>query len=242
MSSTHSRVLEIGCGHGFNVSVLSRRKITVGVDVSAENIAIARRRYPHCDFQVMDMSQMEFEDCEFDECYALDVLEHVDDVDAVVSEVHRVLRDGGTFVVNVPAEKSEGWLLRIRPTYFEEIHHVRIFRGDDLPTLVTQYGFRLTKTRQKGFIQHLELYALFRSGKRSSTQVSIGSWRDSWLTRVIHTAVLFTDPIILQTPAVWFPLWAITIPLGQLVDRLGSLFFPKSVYYEFAKIIPPAVG
>src|SRR5664280_90001 len=98
------------------------------------------------------------------------------------------------------------------------------------------------KTRRRGFIQHLELYTMFRTTKRSSTQVSIGSWRDSWLTRTIHIAALFGDPIILQTPAVWFPLWVFTIPIGQLVDRLGSLFLPKSVYYEFAKNTRPAVG
>ncbi|HEV3311356.1 MAG TPA: class I SAM-dependent methyltransferase, partial [Chloroflexota bacterium] len=92
VSSLRARALEIGCGHGFNVSVLSRHKKVVGVDLSADNVAVARKRYPDCDFRVMDISKMEFGDCEFDECYALDVLEHVDDVDAVVSEVGRILR------------------------------------------------------------------------------------------------------------------------------------------------------
>ncbi|HRP59318.1 MAG TPA: class I SAM-dependent methyltransferase, partial [Vicingus sp.] len=119
-----NKVLEIGCGQGFFSSVLAKKKNTtvVGIDLSKSDIEVAKGRYPQIDFKYMNAEKLKFQDKSFNEVYALDVLEHVDNLEKVVSEVSRVLKKGGIFHINVPAEKSEKWLISIRPTYFKEIH------------------------------------------------------------------------------------------------------------------------
>ena len=51
---------------------------------------------------VMDATAMTFADRTFDAVYMMEVLEHVKDPQAALSEVRRVLKDGGRFVLSTP--------------------------------------------------------------------------------------------------------------------------------------------
>jgi SAM-dependent methyltransferase len=232
------KILEIGCGQGFNCYVFSKKydSQVYGIDLSKENINICKNRYPNIDFQIMSAEKMKFKKNMFNEVFALDILEHVDNLEKVIKEVNRVLNMGGKFIINVPHPKSEKWLLSIRPTYFKEIHHVRIFKNNDMEKHVLKYGFRLVKKQNKGFLQHIELYFLFKRKIDSDTQTSIGSWRDNYFTKFVHAFLLFTDPIVFYTPLKYLPLWIIGIPFGYLIELFGREIFPKSQYYEFEKI------
>lgn len=231
------KILEIGSGQGFNSYTFSRNKNNkvYGIDLSVEDIKISKKRYSGIEFLVMNAESMKFKSRYFDKVYALDVLEHVDSLEKVMLEVYRVLKVDGIFIVNVPHYRSEAWLLKIRPSYFKEIHHVRIFGENDLDILAKKMGFKLVKKSKRGFIQHIELYFLFKRRIKSKGQVSIGSWRDNYFTKALHAAILYADPLVLKTPLVYFPIWIITIPLGFLINSVGSKFFPKSQYYEFQK-------
>lgn len=59
------------------------------------------------DFVQGDVTSLPFEDKRFDNVVAMEILEHVPDSDKVLSEINRVLKDGGTFVMSVP---NETWL------------------------------------------------------------------------------------------------------------------------------------
>ena len=232
------KLIEIGCGEGFNSSVLQMKKnvLVTGVDLSEKNIKVAKERYPHINFLQMNVESLEFQEASFDEIYAMDILEHVDCLDSVIKECVRVLKVEGKFIINIPAEKSERWLLKIRPTYFHEIHHVRIFKHDDLENLLSRYGFIVKYKKPKGFLQHIELYYLFtRNNKSSDSQLGIGHWRDSIATKLIHSSLIFFDPIVLKTPLKYVPFWIITVPIGFVINYIGNKIFPKSWYYEFEK-------
>ncbi len=231
------KVLEIGCGQGFFSSVLSSskdKKIT-GIDLSSKDIDIAKKRYPHINFLWMNAEKLKFKKDMFDEIYALDVLEHVDNLERVLSEVSRVIKKGGLFYVNIPAEKSEKWLLKLRPNYFKEIHHVRIFKNEQLDNYLKGKEFILIKKKPRGFIQHIELYYLFTSKNKANSQLSVGNWRSNWMSKFVHITLLFFDPIVLKTPLRYLPIWLITLPLGSIVNGIGNKFFPKSIYYIFKK-------
>jgi|GEM_PF-1287775 len=230
-------ILEIGCGQGFNSYLLSKKKNNkvIGIDMSKENIDVSKKRYPGVDFRVENSEKINFCDNYFDEVYAIDVLEHVDNLDKVSDEITRILKIGGKLIVFVPAEKSEKWLLKIRPSYFQEIHHVRIFKGDDLKNRFERRGLVMSKKRSLGFLQHIELFYLFSVNKQSNTQLGIGNWRDSLISKMIHILLLFFDPVILKTPLKYFPLYLVTVPIGCIINFFGNFFFPKSISYEFIK-------
>lgn len=231
------KILEIGSGQGFNTYLLSKIKHNkvIGIDLSKEDIKISRKRYPEVDFIVMNAENLSFSNNYFDTVYAIEVLEHVDSLDKVLNEIKRVLKKGGKLIVSVPYYKSEEWLLKLRPTYFQEIHHVRIFKKNELENLLKNKAFILDKKIKKGFLQHMELFFLFKRKINSRTQVSIGSWRDNIWTKSLHAVILYFDPLVLKTPLVYFPIWIMTIPIGILINSVGNIFFPKSYYYEFIK-------
>jgi SAM-dependent methyltransferase len=234
---TKKRILEIGSGHGFNAHVLAKDKnvLVTGIDLSKEDILISKKRYSRPEFMVMNAEKMSFKDNYFDVVYAMDILEHVDNLKKVLNETKRVLKKEGRFIVNIPYHQSELWLLKIRPTFHKEIHHVRIFQENELETTLTRMNFRMKKKHKKDFLQHVELYFLFIRKIKSTTQLSIGSWRDTPFTMAIHIILLYCDRSVLKTPLVYFPIWIVTVPIGTMINFIGNLIFPRSVYYEFVK-------
>ena len=71
-----------------------------GVDVSGPSIAKARQFSPQC--LVYDGNRLPFEDAYFASAGALNVLEHVDQPEAFITEVVRVVQPGGKIVISSP--------------------------------------------------------------------------------------------------------------------------------------------
>jgi 2-polyprenyl-3-methyl-5-hydroxy-6-metoxy-1,4-benzoquinol methylase len=91
-----ARVLDVGCGAGL-LALLKRKGVGLaGVDLSEDCARAARANgYDHA--AAADLRRLPFADATFDYVVSLDVLGHVplEDQDAVISEVRRVLRPGG---------------------------------------------------------------------------------------------------------------------------------------------------
>jgi SAM-dependent methyltransferase len=100
-SNHGSRVLDVGCGVGQVVARLSEAGFEAhGVDVSEPNIERARRFCPRC--QLYDGRKLPFDEGFFDTAGALNVLEHVDEPEAFIKELVRVVRIGGRVVISSP--------------------------------------------------------------------------------------------------------------------------------------------
>lgn len=96
-------VLDLGCAGGFMAEAMARRGAAVtGIDPAGDAIAAARE---HARSEGLDIryevgvgEALPHADGSFDTAVCVDVLEHVQDLETVVSEVHRVLRPGGVFL------------------------------------------------------------------------------------------------------------------------------------------------
>lgn len=98
------RALDAGCGTGANLRLLERDHRATGIDLSPLALARARTkaRSPLARASVLSLP---FRDGTFDLILCADVIYHAgvaDDV-AALREMRRVLRPGGTLIVNVPA-------------------------------------------------------------------------------------------------------------------------------------------
>lgn len=102
-------LVDIGSGPGLFAldaapSVAPNGRI-VGIDVSQGMIAVAnqvRADSPHADlieFREAHAANLPFEDGEFDAAVSIQVLEYVQDVDAALGEIHRVLRPRGRCLI-----------------------------------------------------------------------------------------------------------------------------------------------
>jgi len=96
------QILDVGCGTGANLEMLAKFGVAEGVDVSAEALAFCRERGLK-NVRLGKAEQLPYEDNSFDLVTALDVVEHLDDDVAGLSEVRRVLRPGGRALLFVPA-------------------------------------------------------------------------------------------------------------------------------------------
>ncbi|MDO8519074.1 MAG: class I SAM-dependent methyltransferase [Deltaproteobacteria bacterium] len=100
-----ARVLEVGCGSGKMSLHLAARlhcKTYTGVDISPQMIAQAEagtHSNTHLIFQVADAQKLPFESHSFDAVIVMDLLHHLKNWKKAVSEIHRVLKDKGKFLL-----------------------------------------------------------------------------------------------------------------------------------------------
>jgi SAM-dependent methyltransferase len=110
-------VLDFGCGSGENTLLLALRGAKViGVDISADLIALARRRLAvnHLDgaaeFIVGSAHDLPIAENTIDVVFGMAILHHLD-LDRASREVHRVLKRGGRGIFHEPVRDSR--LLRV---------------------------------------------------------------------------------------------------------------------------------
>jgi SAM-dependent methyltransferase len=102
LGKSRPRILDVGCGTGANLELLSEFGEAEGVDVSAEALAFCRARGLE-NVRQGEAEKLPYEDGSFDLVTALDVVEHLDDDTAGLREMRRVLRTGGRALLFVPA-------------------------------------------------------------------------------------------------------------------------------------------
>lgn len=96
------RYLDVGCGVGTAASKIARSSEleVTGIDVDPKQIKTAQTHavHPRLRFMVMDATQLEFGDAEFDVVAASMVTHHVPRWERAFAEMIRVLRPGGHFI------------------------------------------------------------------------------------------------------------------------------------------------
>jgi ubiquinone/menaquinone biosynthesis C-methylase UbiE len=102
--ATPLRLLDFGCGVGGSLQHMRRRfpqGQLYGVDVSEESLALARKAHPHAEFSLVQGSTIGLPDDSVDVAMAACVFHHIPPSERAswVSELHRVLRPGGTLFV-----------------------------------------------------------------------------------------------------------------------------------------------
>jgi SAM-dependent methyltransferase len=97
------RLLDAGCGTGFNLVALARLGSASGIDLSPEAIRFCRERGVRA--ARASLLALPFPPGAFDVVTSFDVIYHdwVSDDRAAVAEMARVLRPGGVLLVRVPA-------------------------------------------------------------------------------------------------------------------------------------------
>ena len=131
------RMLEIGHGPGYGLDLLAAKVDIVGLDIDPSIVEFARKKYPNRRFEIYDGSRIPFDDGHFDAACMFQVIEHVPDDLAMLTEVRRVLKDGGILILTTPNQ-----VLRVpygeRP-WNEE--HVREYYPEELAAVMTKAGF-----------------------------------------------------------------------------------------------------
>jgi 2-polyprenyl-6-hydroxyphenyl methylase/3-demethylubiquinone-9 3-methyltransferase len=149
------RVLDVGCGEGqFTAELASAGAQAVGIDVAEEPLRRARTRHPQLDLRLVPAEgAWALEDASFDVVWAGEVIEHVADTAAWLSEVRRVLRSGGSLVLSTPAHGPLA-LMRMALSgrafagHFDPRgDHLRFYSRQTLAGLLADFGFTAIDVR-----------------------------------------------------------------------------------------------
>jgi SAM-dependent methyltransferase len=90
------RCLELGCGGGLHLPAVARAGwFVVGVDISADQLTVAKERQAVCALAQADVGAMPFADASFDAVYAAFIHTDVDDWTVAAGEAGRLVRPGG---------------------------------------------------------------------------------------------------------------------------------------------------
>jgi 2-polyprenyl-3-methyl-5-hydroxy-6-metoxy-1,4-benzoquinol methylase len=152
------RALDVGCAEGrFTVELARAGARAVGIDVAAEPLRRARARHPQLDVRLVpDEGPWDLDDASFDVVWAGEVLEHVVDTAAWLSEVRRVLCSGGSLLISTPAHGplTLARLALSRQAFAAHFDpcgdHVRFYSRDTLTQLLGEFGFEATRVRSHG--------------------------------------------------------------------------------------------
>ena len=139
VSDRRPQILDVGCGTGGNLAMLSQFGDAEGVDVSPDALAFCRARGLN-KVKLGAAEDLPYEDGTFDLVTALDVVEHLDDDVAGLREMRRVIRPGGRILIFVPTFM---WLWGMQD---DISHHRRRYRLPELRRALTEAGFEVERT------------------------------------------------------------------------------------------------
>lgn len=108
-------LLDVGCGPGTITADFAARLApgrVLGVDASPDVIAAARRDYPALAFATGDVYHLQFRDASWDIVHAHQLLQHLADPVAALSEMRRVVRPGGVVAVRDSDYAAFAWYPR----------------------------------------------------------------------------------------------------------------------------------
>jgi SAM-dependent methyltransferase len=133
--------LEIGCGTGFVLSGIAKAHpnlVLSGSEVFSAGLSIAAKRVPKAELFQMDARRIPFAD-HFDVIGAFDVLEHIQEDQEVLSQMHQAVRPGGGILITVP---QHPFLWSNSDDY---AHHVRRYPARELERKVERAGFEVRR-------------------------------------------------------------------------------------------------
>lgn len=101
------RVLEFGCGTGFNIGFIKSEmgaSRVAGFDNSQGTIALAKQQFPGAEVAVGDACNplLDISPGNWDAIVSFEVLEHVPDMPAFLANMRRHLRTGGVVLISTP--------------------------------------------------------------------------------------------------------------------------------------------
>ena len=142
------RLLDLGGGAGAATERFARGCSEIVIlEPNAKKVLYGRRRRPAIQFLEGRAQAIPYPDGSFDRVTAVVSFHHIEDPDRVLTEVHRVLRAGGRFVLmELPPSKAPGalfhWFVARRG------EHLSFSHPDELAQKLEAHGFRDVSIRQ----------------------------------------------------------------------------------------------
>jgi len=193
------KVLDIASGSGYGTALLaSSASHVVGVDVDKDAVQYAKSNYQlkNVDFILGSGVKIPLKDDTFDVVVSFETIEHIEDYRTFLSEVKRVLKPDGLFILSTPNDAE----------FPESNHfHVHEFEQAELEKVVKKYF--------KNFKTHLQATWLYNA---ILDEQQLGTEWDMSI-RTIQTAP------VLPAKAIYFQMLCSNREITEVIEPLGAI-------------------
>lgn len=153
-----SIILDIGCNTGHLLRTIRENNKQCecwGIDIEPKILTL---KIENCKFKISDARTIPFPDNYFTIVFALDTLEHVEDVQKAIDEIYRVLKPNGSVILSGPTE-----------TWFYRFCRLLSFQTFEKNTICDKPGFRRNTDHHFYTVYELENMFLSHNFKRIKT-------------------------------------------------------------------------
>jgi ubiquinone/menaquinone biosynthesis C-methylase UbiE len=189
--------LDLGCGDGKLTAILFRENfkqqlMLVGIDGDEDETRQAAQLPLYKRVHTCRASNIPEPSQSFDHVISNSVLEHIQDIEATIAEVARLLKNGGTFVFTVPSPGFQSCLYgpldhrTSRKAYLLEMDkrlaHYRYWSAEEWRALLARYGlsveqqveyFNCTEVRRWETISRFTAGMLYALGRRQYAPIEV---------------------------------------------------------------------
>lgn len=142
-------IMEIGCSSGFLIKDLVNsfpQAVVIGADVVKEPLFKLAKSLPGMPLIRFDLLQCSLPDMCIDVLVMLNVLEHIENDALALQNASKLLKPGGSLVIEVPAGQY------LYDTYDAQLHHFRRYSASELRSKLTRAGFTVSRKSHLGFL------------------------------------------------------------------------------------------
>lgn len=173
------KVLDLGCGN-------RKRAGAVGIDINPETAADIVHN--------LNETPYPFKDSEFDEIYADNVIEHLDDVLKVMEELHRISRSGGMIKVIVPYFRAKWAFIDPTHRHFFTVDSFSYFDPEHIHNKLFNYSKARFKVERIVFNETIKRRLLIEGLKKLANK-----WPGRYETYLSHLVPLDDISFYLRT-------------------------------------------
>ncbi|HXB70748.1 MAG TPA: methyltransferase domain-containing protein [Candidatus Acidoferrales bacterium] len=163
LSNPEPVVLDIGCSSGYMIKALRRRlsdATVVGADFVRGPLEKLAAAVPDLPLLQFDLTRCPLPDGSVDGIVLLNVLEHIEDDDAAMRHVYRILRPGGVAVIEVPSGPN------LFDIYDRQFMHHRRYRMCEVLRRLRAHGFTVVDRSHLGFLVYPGFWAIKKRNRR----------------------------------------------------------------------------
>lgn len=128
-------VIELGCGTGYGSMMLAGAgaKKVYAIDISSDAIAYAKKHFGHknIEYHVASAESTSIPDQTADILVSFETIEHLSHPEVFLSEVRRLLKRGGTFILSTPNRET---------SFGDNKYHIQEFTLQELDSLLQNFS------------------------------------------------------------------------------------------------------
>jgi len=225
------KILEFGCGNGFQIPYLEKLGVVTATDIFISNNLNIKEQ---TDFVKCDISNSPFLKDQFDLIFSNHVIEHIRDLNKALDELKRIGKRNCLYALSVP---TNVWLLLSIPAqYLQKVRAMvkqikRSDKNDHSSAPKKKDGFDLSYTKNNSFLSIL--FDKIKPHGHGSIKDFLKCYqsfkKDSWykLFNQHGFNVITTQSLLLYAPSEW--------PIIPIISVKGRAKICSSLLYLIAK-------